>query len=269
MYDQTDYFVDSRSNEELQRIVETHRARLDPDRKGEIDIVKILSSGSIDTERGRKVLILTPVADEELGKVDAISVSEKTSATLRVKNSVLRAAKDRTETAAHRRAIFTLTHEYFHVVLCHDRAPMARATGVNVASRRPNFIPPYRSAEHQANYAAGVLLIDKDLARGCRTAAEISLRFNVSFRAATIFVEERSRRQKSPGVAEGLRALSSSLGKSEHTLGSTLGSTEKQVCPLCGQPERYGIGGNRTNCHGCRSVGDALQDGDPLMGLEF
>jgi hypothetical protein len=269
MYDQTDYFVDSRSNEELRRIVQTHRARLDPDRKGEIDIVKILSSGSIDTVKSRKTLILIPLADEELGKDDAISVSEKTVATLRVKNSVLRAAKDRTETAAHRRAIFTLIHEYFHIVLCHDRAPMARATGVSTAASRPSFIPAYRSAEHQANYATAILLIDPDLAHEYQTAAEIRLRFNVNLRTAEIFVEERARLQKSPAVAGMLWQLSRSIGKSNQsesqTFGSGLESDDKIICTVCGR-----VGGcNRSIRCKHRSVSVTLQDGDPLMDLEF
>ncbi|MGA9847045.1 MAG: hypothetical protein WBQ45_05325 [Roseiarcus sp.] len=273
MFDQSDYFVESRSNAELRRIVEKHRARIDPNHNGEIDIWKILELGSIETEKGRKALAVIPVADEELGKDDAISTSERHIATLRVKSSVLRAAKEKSETAAHRRAVFTLVHEYFHIALCHDRAPMARATGVNAASTRPRFIPAHQSAEHQANYSTGVLLIDPELARECKTAGEVSLRFNVSMRAAEIFIEERSRHQKSPAVAEGLRALSKSLERSREPRNETRrnepSSKDKVVCPICGLKTRYGIGGNRSNCPGCKSAGDALQDGDPLIGLEF
>jgi hypothetical protein len=127
MFDQTDYFVESRANAELRRIAEKHRSRIDPNHIGEINITEILESGWIETERGRKTLIVIPLSDEEMGENDAISISEKHVAMLRVKNSVLRSAKDKGQTAAHRRAIFTLTHEYFHIALCHDRAPMARA----------------------------------------------------------------------------------------------------------------------------------------------
>jgi len=269
MFDQTDYFVASRSDEELRRIAERHRARIDPNHLGEINIVEVLKSGLIETERGRKELIVIPLDDEELGQNDAVSVSEKQKVTLRVRKSVVRAAEDRSETAAHRRAVFTLTHEYFHIVLCHDRAPMARATGVSAVSTRPSFIPPYRSAEHQANYGAGVLLIDPDLARGCKTAAEVSLRFNVNMSAAAIFIEERSRKQKSPVVAEGLRTLSRSIGKSDRsesrTLRSNPGSNDNIVCTVCGRVDRC----NRSNCCKWKSVAGTLQDGDPLMDLEF
>jgi hypothetical protein len=269
MYDQSDYLVESRSNAELRRIAESHRALIDPDRRGEIDIVKILESGSIETVRGRKTLVVIPMSDQELGKNDAISISEARIATLQVKDSVLRAAKDRTQTATHRRAIFTLTHEYFHIVLCHDRGPMARATGVSAASSRPSFIPANRSAEHQANYAAGVLLIDAELARECKTAGEVSLRFNVSMKAATIFIEERSRQQKIPMVLEGLRELSRSIGKttqseSQRSDGNP-GSNDKILCTVCG---RFG-GCSRSNCCKYENVGDKLQDGDPLMDLQF
>jgi hypothetical protein len=271
MFDQSDYFVESRSNVELRRIAEKHRVRIDPTHSGLIKIVKILESGWIETEKGRKTLVLIPVADEELGKDDAISISEKHAASLRVKSSVWTAANEKSETAAHRRAVFTLTHEYFHLALCHDRAPMARATGVNASSRRPSFIPPHRSAEHQANYSTGVLLFDPELARLCKTAGEISLRFNVSMKAAEIFIGERLGHQKSPIVAEGLRKLSRSLGRQSpnQTLVSEPSSKEKTICPVCGLESRYSIGGNRSNCLRCKSAGDLLQDGDPLIGPDF
>jgi hypothetical protein len=273
MFDQPDYFVESRSNAELRRIAEKHRAQIDPDRIGEIDILRILESGFVETEKGRKRLALVPVPDGEMGNDDAVSISEERVATLRVKESVLRSAKNREEKAAHRRAVFTLVHEYFHIALCHDRAPMPRATGVNAASSRPSFIPAHRSAEHQANYATGVLLIDPELATTCRTAAEICLRFNVSKKAAAIFLEERSRQEKSSVVSQGLRELSRSLGRSTN-LGSQVsekqpGFEAKIVCTACGQRGRYGIGGSRSKCAKCGATGDAQQDGDPLMGLEF
>jgi hypothetical protein len=273
MFDQSDYFVESRFNEELRRIAEKHRARIDPDHKGEVDILEILASGWIETEKGRKDLVVIPVSDQESGKNDAVLISEKRVATLRVKDSVLRAASDKNEKAAHRRAVFTLTHEYFHIALCHDHAPMARATGVNAASSRPNFIPPHRSAEHQANYAAGVLLIDPKLAKECATASEISLRFNVSKRAAAIFIEERSRQQKTPVVLEGLRELSRSLGRSSKPENRTAQSKPvleiQFVCTGCGLEGRYSIGGSRSKCRRCGAAGDAQQDGDPLIGVEF
>ena len=269
MFDQSDYFVESRSNAALRRIAERHRARIDPDREGKINIVQILEAGSVETEQGLKTLVLVPLPDEELGKADAVSISEKRVATVKVKESVLRAAKNMNETAEHRRAVFTLVHEYFHVVLCHDRGPMARATGVSAASSRPSFIPPYQSAEHQANYSTGVLLIDPDLARECRTAAEIRLRFNVSMKTAEIFIAERLRQQKSPVVTEGLRMLSQSLNKNgqaqRQRFASNVGQNDKIICTVCGR-----VGGcNRSNCCKHRSVGERLQDGDPLMDLEF
>jgi hypothetical protein len=272
MFDQSDYFVESRSNEELRRVAEKHRILLDPGRSGEIDILKFLGSGSIDTESGRKALVVLSVPDHELGQNDAVSTSEKHRATLRVKESVSRAARDKNEKAAHRRAIFTLIHEYFHIALCHEGAPMARATGVNAASSRPTFIPPFRSAEHQANYAAGVLLIDPELAKDCATAGEIYLRFNVSKKAASIFIEERLRQRKSPAISSGLRELSQLLGKSkaEHRAVQTKQILESQfVCTGCGLEGRYGIGGSRSKCRRCGAAGDAQQDGDPLIGLEF
>jgi hypothetical protein len=206
-----------------------------------------------------------------MGKDDAVCISDERCATLRVKRSVWLSAKELSNTASHRRANFTLTHEYSHIVLCHNRAPMARATGVNASSRRPGFIPAYRSAEHQANFVAGTILIDPKLAAQYKTAADISLRFNVSVRAAEIFVDERSRQQKSPLVSAGLRELRRSLDQPTRQASSALGggtiSQDNTVCPTCGLPIRHSVGGNRSRCLGCKTAGDALQDGDPFMGF--
>jgi hypothetical protein len=269
MFDQSDYFVEGRSNADLRRIAESHRVRIDRKRDGKINIVQILEAGSIETEQGRKRLILLALPDEELGKDDAVSISEKHLATVKVKESVLRAACNISKVAEHRRAVFTLVHEYFHIVLCHDRAPMARATGVTAVSSRPSFIPPYQSAEHQANYSSGVLLIDPDIARECRTAGEIRLRFNVSMKTAEIFIAERSRQQKSPVVAGGLRMLSQSLGENGQSqrrkFATNVESKDATICTVCGRDG----GCNRSNCCKHKSVGEPLQDGDPLMDLQF
>ena len=213
MYDQSDFFVEGRSNDQLRQIAEGHRALLDPRQTGEVNIFAALEFGIVSTVRGQKRVTIIQVSDEKMGRNDAICISDENGATLTIKTSVYLSAKQTSNTAAHRRANFTLGHEYSHIVLCHTRAPMARATGVNASTHRPSFIPAYRSAEHQANYLAGAILIDPKAAAEYKTAAEIGLRFNVSQSAAEVFVEDRSRRQKSPVVAAGLHELSRSLAQ--------------------------------------------------------
>jgi hypothetical protein len=261
----TDYIVKGRSNVELRNIANALRKSLGLDRVKVVDIVECLTSGWVETIGGKKRLVVEIVADADIGGDDAISISEKYRAIIKIKKTVWEFATPLfhlgSVSPSHLRARFTLAHEYFHVVLCHDRAPMARSTGVNISTVRPSFIPPYESAEHQANEAAAAFLINFEFARQYRSAGELSREFSVSVQAAEMFLRKSLSVKKSEIVSVGLRAL-----------GEFLRSTKRgDICPTCGLETNVPLTGNRTSCGNCQRTGDAYQDGDSreMFGIEF
>jgi hypothetical protein len=130
---------------------------------------------------------------------------------------------------------------------------MARATGVDHSMKRPNFIPSYESAEHQANEAAAAFLINELLAKGMASAQLIASEFAVSVKTAQIFLL-RPDHHKNEVVSKGFKELAAMLTETRGT-----------TCPVCGQPANSPLSGNRTSCRNCRTTGDAYQDGDPLL----
>jgi hypothetical protein len=285
-----DYIVKGRSNLNLREIASQLRKKLGLDGARFVDIIGCLTSGWVETINGRKRLIIDVVPDETLGDDDARANSDKAKATIEVKASVWKSAtaKPIRDFVAYFRARFTLTHEYFHVVLCHrEGVAMSRGTAVNANTKMPSFIAAYESAEHQANCAAAAFLINRDLAKS-KSARDISDEFCVSPKAAEIFLETLGA-PKSEEVSKGFEQLSRLLSPSgrkvepavlpvvlKESVDVPIGSRDLQLpglgtaelgrlCPTCGRRANRPLTGNRSSCTICQRVMDAYQDGDPCV----
>ncbi len=110
---------------------------------------------------------------------------------IRIRESTFDAANDLFRRDLHKRARFTIAHEIAHAICKHQRV---RHRNV---SNRPieKIVAQTRIDEAEANRVAGALLIPRHLLDMASepTASEISERFQVSLKAATIRLEELGR----------------------------------------------------------------------------
>jgi hypothetical protein len=257
-----DFRVDGRSNEDLHRLASRARGLNGLTGQVIVDIVTLLRSGWITTIAGKKRLVLEIVDDSELGGDDAITTIEKMRVMMRVKRSVWASATETPKIPegllARRRAKFTLSHEFSHAFLNHDKAPMARGTGVSAATAKmPSFIEPYRSAEHQANEMAAHVLIDQERARLCSSIEEIVATFDVNHSTAKILFNKFAQEKKNKVVSDGFAKLSEFLSPQ---------SQRKKNCISCKGQIPF-LGADR--CDQCKTTGSALPDGDHFFNPEL
>jgi hypothetical protein len=226
-----DFFVRSFSNRQIHNFVAEWRARNGVGDAIKVDIVSCLQAGWVWTLKGQKKLEIQVLDDEILGSDDALSISRKESALIKIKRSVWKSAKEAVGTdcvsASAARGRFTLAHELGHVVLCHEKAPMARGSGVNASTSRPQSIPKYESAEHQANVFAAAALVRVDLLSVADTAEEVSARFGVSLQVAVICLEQLPRKSSLiiNGFKELRKTLSATPPRSEPTRAALRGNS--------------------------------------------
>ena len=208
-----DFFVKGLSARQIANFVAEWRARNGVANATMVDIVSCLNTGWIWTVRGQKKLDIQVLDDELLGSDDAVSISGKDSAVIKVKQSVWIAAKEAARSgkisAFAARTRFTLAHELGHVVLCHEKAPMARGSGVSASTPRPKSIPKYESAEWQANSFGALALVKIELLTREDAAKEVAARFGVSLQVATICLEQIPR--KSTLIKNGFKELQNAL----------------------------------------------------------
>jgi hypothetical protein len=74
-----------------------------------------------------------------------------------------------------------------------------------VGNVTPDWIPKFRSAEHQAMVFGDAFLINDEIARGLSSADDISIQFGVSLPAARIYFEQMQEEIARP--ASSLRVL--------------------------------------------------------------
>lgn len=87
----------------------------------------------------------------------------------------------------HHRYRMTVAHEMGHVVLEHEHGRLRRMQHGN---KEFKFGRKQESAEWQARYFAAVLLMPREVVKGCATASELSSKCEVSLQAAEIRFDE-------------------------------------------------------------------------------
>ncbi len=164
-------------------------------------------------------------------------------------------------------ARYTFGHELGHATQHLDKlldgvAMPRRLTG-NVASE---WIPKFRSAEHQAMVFGASFLINDQTARKLSTADDISIQFGVSLQAARIYFEQMQEQIDRPAVA--LRVLK--IAKEVKAAITPRESPASEIsflndpCLACGQQKLFPVG-HKFMCHACDAVYDRFQDGDQVQ----
>ncbi len=254
-----DYIVQGRSNQEVRNIAMWSRRKFGVYERESVDIVACLTSGSIETIVGRKQLEVQKFEDVEMGDDDAVTYVEASRVVIRCKKSVWNILSSKPKYAlgdgAYYRARWTFAHELGHGVLNHNKAPMARGTGVTAFTKAALAIPAFESAEHQANQFALAFLVDIELARESGSAEEVSTRFSISITAARALFGEFAQGRKSKIVSEGFAELMRGLGRALPS------NYEGDLCSVCGETTNQSSGGNRSRCLSCQTVSNNLEEG--------
>jgi Zn-dependent peptidase ImmA (M78 family) len=158
------------------------------------------------------------------------------------------------------RARQTLAHEIGHGVM-HDGAPMLRRTGASGVIT-PKWLPPYRSAEHQAKVFAPAFLIDDDIAATQSSAEQISIEFGISFESASIYFKQLEETRNHAASAARVSRMAEEFRARTHVPQPAMKYIDAP-CTACGHATVFPIG-IKFMCQNCGDVSDRFQDGDSI-----
>jgi hypothetical protein len=162
------------SNDELEAVAQSWRGALvGPNPR--FDVFQVLDKAGREF-RLTQGLELIPKPDAEMGGKQAYAVSVGGSLRIFAAQSVIDQAREGIP-----RAVTTLIHELFHIILHPGAAPKARMATTN---KTPEYIAPHESAEHQARVATAEFQMPRKEVLKLSSAMQIQERFGVSSEAA-------------------------------------------------------------------------------------
>jgi IrrE N-terminal-like domain len=247
-----DYPVDERSDDLVRETAKTARSTFAVLEDDYVDLISTLRKTRINTRFGLKELRYKVGRDEDMQGTEGLTVFAPGLVTIVLSPTTHDALR-----FGDGRARNTAAHELGHAIM-HQGLPMARGSMVGGANR---WIPPYRSAEHQAKVFAPALLIDDTVALKLSVEKEVALRFGVSFDSAEIYLKNLRKPDERRRVFAELRRLTDKIDLSE---GADLRPRFlSDPCPACGRLKLFPVG-HKYMCQECDHVFDGFQDGDRI-----
>ena len=250
-----DYMVPRLSDEEICAIATKARRYFGVNASKFVDIVDIIQRDMSFTIKGEVKLSFKACPDKEMKNNDALTEFKENQFFVYSKATVNKRAE-----YGVGRDRFSLAHELGHAVLRHDKAPMARETGINALTPRPKAIPSDRSAERQANVFASAFMVDRIFSSNYESAEAIAIDFGVSIQCAEIRYAQISFLRNKPRLAQKFKELSSELrsvdAPQQRQYDPMLGQ-----CTQCGAPKLLKLG-VKFMCNGCGGIMDSFPDGD-------
>jgi hypothetical protein len=161
---------------------------------------------------------------------------------------------------------YTFAHELGHATQDLDKlalgALMHRRPAGNVS---PDWIPKFKSAEHQAMVFGAAFLINDKTARGLPSPDEISVQFGVSLEAARIYFEQVQEEIARPAAMERVSKMAAEVRAAAAIEISALPAIRflDEPCPSCSELKLFPVG-HKFMCQGCNTVSDGFQDGDTV-----
>jgi hypothetical protein len=245
-----DYPVEPRSDETIRKVAKRLRANYATVVDGRVDLVRTMENPEIPTCHGRKELKVEVDSTGVLAGDEGKTVFSPGQVTI-----VLSPGTRRGLNYGVDRDRNTAAHEIGHAVL-HEGPPMHRGA---VAESHFRWIPPFRSAEHQAKVFAPAFLIDDDLALAIGDPEEISITFGVSLESAKIYLGELRKPEEKTRIGQKFRQLDAEFtARAQAEKGPQFLS---ELCPRCGLPKVFPVG-EKFMCQSCEGVFDRFQDGD-------
>jgi IrrE N-terminal-like domain len=257
-----DYKVDSLSNAKVQAFGKRAREYFGFADKEYVEVLDLEAATEIWTVLGPKAFRFEAVSDAELPDDSGLTTYDGSRILVRIPRPVRHDAL-----LGHGYARFTIAHELGHGTL-HLRqllqgASMPRRRLGNV---KPNWIPKFQSAEHQAMVFAAAFLINDDIAGRLSSADDIAVQFGISLDDARIYFEQMLEEKDRPASAERVqqraaefRALIAEKAPTKPAI-----SFLSDPCLACGQQKLFPVG-HKFMCQACDTLYDRFQDGDPVQ----
>lgn len=195
-----DYPVDERSDAQIRAIAKLFRSNFAIVDEGMVDLIACLKKTRIRTQYGDdKALRVERRPDNEMAGSEGMTLFEGDIVTIVLPESTFKDLE-----FGDGRARNTVAHELAHAVL-HKGPPMHRGLG---STDKLRWLPPYRSAEHQAKVFAPAFLIDNSAALVLADETEVAIKFGVSVESAKIYLRELRRPEERKRVSKKLRDFS-------------------------------------------------------------
>lgn len=253
-----DYMVDPLSNSDVREHARRLRRFLKLADAERIDPLMLEQVSEIWTVRGVKPFRLKIVADIDLPNDSGLTSYDGSALLIQIPWRIRHDAF-----MGDGYARYTIAHELGHATLHLDKlmqgAAMPRRRIGNTTS---NWIPKFKSAEHQAMVFGGAFLINEELARRLSSSNEISVQAGVSLQAAHIFFEQVQEEKARPALSERFRQLAEQIAPKPVT--SISPAYLNELCSRCGQQKLFPVG-HKFMCQACDAVYDRFQDGDPVQ----
>ncbi len=181
-----DYVVDPLRDDEVRQNAKRLREFLGVADADHVDVLILEKATEIWTVKGVKPFCLEIVSDAALARDSGLTTYDGARVVVQIPRRIRHDAF-----MGHGYSRYTFGHELGHATQHLDKlmigASMPRRRVGNVT---PDWIPKFRSAEHQAMVFAAAFLINDDTARRLSSADDISVQFGVSLEAARIYFEQ-------------------------------------------------------------------------------
>jgi hypothetical protein len=164
-------------------------------------------------------------------------------------------------------ARYTVTHELGHATLHLDKLMQGVAMPRRgLGNKTANWIPKFKSAEHQAMVFGSAFLINDEIGRKLSSPEEISVEFGVSLQAARIYYEQVREEIARPASIVRVRQMADEvrLKLASERAASASPTFLNELCSHCGQQTLFPVG-NKYMCQGCDTTYDRFQDGDHVQ----
>jgi hypothetical protein len=257
-----DYVVDPRRDIEVRGNGKRLREFLGLTDDNLVDVLALEGLNEIWTEKGVKPFRLEVVPDADLPDDSGLTTYDGSKILVRIPRRIRHDAF-----MGHGYARYTIAHELGHATQHLDTlmfgASMPRRRVGNVT---PDWIPKFKSAEHQAMVFAAAFLINDDTARRMSSPDEIAVQFGLSLQAARIYFDQMMEEIERPASSMRVRRMADEF-KAAVTEKSSI---EPKVtflndpCSSCGQQKLFPIG-HKFMCQACDAVSDRFQDGDSVQ----
>jgi IrrE N-terminal-like domain len=256
-----DYMVDPLRDAEVRAHAKTQRRFLGLDEAVRIDPLLLEKAPQIWSVHGPKPFKLEIVSDEELPEDSGLTSYDGSRIVVKIPRCIRHKAF-----LGDGYARYTFAHELGHATLhLHKLMKGAALPRRRIGNSKSDWIPKFKSAEHQAMVFGAEFLINHDTARRLSSADEVSVQAGISLAAARIYFEQIQEELARPAAAARVRRAVDETISVLTSKTSTVGPTFlNELCTYCGQQKLFPVG-HKFMCQACDSVYDRFQDGDPVQ----
>jgi hypothetical protein len=257
-----DYIVEPRRDSEIRANGKSLRSFLGLANVDLIDVLIFERVSKIWTEKGVKPFRLEITPDTDLPDDSGVTIYDGSKILVKIPRRVRHDAF-----MGNGYSRYTIAHELGHATQHLDKlmlgATMPRRRIGNVSS---DWIPKFKSAEHQAMVFAAAFLINDDTARGMSSPDEIAIRFGLSPAAARIYFEQMMVEIERPAASRRVRKMADDFKVSlaEESAAKSRVTFLNDPCSSCGKQTIFPIG-HKFMCQTCDAIYDRFQDGDQVQ----